>query len=130
MSLSRDQILQANDLPLEEISVPEWGGTVYVRGLTGEERDELESSVVHIEGKRKRINTSNIRAHLASLVICDEAGKKLFTEKDIQALGRKCASALQRVFDAAQRLSGLTEEDLEELGKNFVSGQNGASGSG
>ena len=34
---------------------------------------------------------------------------------DIAALGRKSSAALNRVFEAAQKLSGLTDEDVDEL---------------
>lgn len=33
MSLSRDQILNAVDLPTEDFEVPEWGGTIHIKGV-------------------------------------------------------------------------------------------------
>jgi hypothetical protein len=33
-------------------------------------------------------------------------------------LGEKSAAALQRVFEVGQRLSGLSDDDVEELAKN------------
>ena len=61
----------------------------------------------------------DLRAKLCSQTICDEDGKKLFTPADVKELSEKSALALQRVFEVAQRLSGLTEEDLEELGEGL-----------
>lgn len=113
--LKRDEILQAADIQKEVVSVPEWGGDVYVKGMTGAERDKFESSMVTIRGKDREMNLANIRAKLASMTICDEAGVRLFKEEDVQALSKKSASALQRIFEVAQRLSGIGDADVEEL---------------
>jgi hypothetical protein len=40
----------------------------------------------------------------------------------VEALGKKSAAALNRVFEVAQRLSGITDDDVEELAKNSVGG--------
>jgi len=114
-TLKRDEILQASDIQTELVPVPEWGGDVYVKGMTGAERDKFESSIVEQRGKESRMNMANVRAKLASLTICDENGKRLFTEQDVQALSQKSASALQRVMIVAQRLSGIGDEDVKEL---------------
>ena len=37
--LDKAAILTADDLGRREVAVPEWGGTVLIRGLTGAERD-------------------------------------------------------------------------------------------
>lgn len=124
--LSKEAILSADDLEKELVEVPEWGGAVYVRALTGAERDAFEQSMVEMrtvrQGRRqetvREMRLQNIRARLCALTICDEEGNRLFTDADVQALGRKSASALNRVFQVAQRLSGLTDEDVEELAGN------------
>ena len=58
---------------------------------------------------------ANIRAKLASWCCVDAQGGRLFTESDVQALGGKSAAALGRIFDVATRLSGITEEDVDEM---------------
>lgn len=116
--LDREKILQANDLPRELVEVPEWGGAVYVRGLTGTERDKFEASLVEQRGKNTRLNMQNARAKLVALSVVDENGNRIFNDADVKLLGNKSAVALQRIFDVAQRLSGLTAEDMDELTKN------------
>lgn len=120
MLLSKDAILGADDRPTRDVEVPEWGGTVRIRGLTGAERDayEVALSGVRPDGTA-RINLVNVRARLIALSVVDEAGERLFTDKDAAALGEKSAVAMQRVFEAAQHLSGLTDEDIEELAEGF-----------
>ena len=116
--LTRDAILKAHDLPTEDVEVPEWGGVVRVRGLTGAERDAFEQSIVEQRGKNTRMNLRNIRAKLVALTVVDEEGNRVFSDEDAEALGKKSAAALDRVFAAAQRLSGLRPEDVEELAGN------------
>lgn len=118
MLLTRDQILQAQDLPFEDVEVPEWGGTVRVRALTGAERDAFEASIVERKGSRTEFNPVNMRAKLVAMTVVDENGNRIFSNSDVEVLGKKSAAALDKVFQVAQRLSGLRPEDLEEMTKN------------
>lgn len=127
MSLKREDILKAQDLPRKSVDVPEWGGSVLVRGLSGVERDAFEASVVSQEGKRQVVNMKNLRARLVALACVDEEGKALFAPEDAEALGKKSASALERVFKMAQKLSGMTEDDMKELSEGFKPAQSGGS---
>lgn len=115
--LGRIDILESNDLAVEEVDVPEWGGAVIVRALTGSERDAYESEIFSLRGQGKGVeyNLSNIRAKLSARTIVDEEGVRVFTDADIVKLGLKSAAALDRVFSVAQRLSRLTPEDVKEL---------------
>lgn len=109
--LTRDEILGVDDRLYEDVPVPEWGGTVRVRGLQGNERDRWETTLLD---KRQQIR-ENPRAKLVQMCIIDDRGQLLFSREDIAALGRKSAAALSRVFEVAQRLSGLDDKDMEEL---------------
>lgn len=113
--LSRENILEANDVPTEDVEVPEWGGTVRVQAMTGTERDKFEASMV---GKGNKPNLANFRAKLAAACMVDENGDRLFSESDVNALGKKSAAALDRVATAAQRISALSAEDVDELAGN------------
>lgn len=113
--LSRDAILSANDTPSEIVDVPEWGGQVKVVAMSGTERDKFEASLV---GKGNKPNLENFRAKLAAACVVDEEGNRLFSEKDVAALGRKSAAALDRVATAAQRISAMSQEDVDELAGN------------
>ena len=121
--LTKEQILQADDLEMEVVEVPEWGGSVLVRGLTGTERDAFEGSIIILKGKRSSMNMRNVRAKLVARSIVDEFMERLFSDADVEALGKKSASALDRVFSVAQRLSGVSDDDMEELAENFESAQ-------
>jgi len=109
--LNKDAILKAQDLDTQDVDVPEWGGSVRVRGMTASERDRFEQ----VMGGE---NVANIRANLVARTVVDENSQRLFTDADISELGKKSAQALDRVFDVASRLSGLRSQDIDELEKN------------
>jgi hypothetical protein len=117
--LSKDAILNAHDVVTEIVEVPEWGGAVRVRGLTGSERDAFEGEVVQRNGKDVKTNTRNIRARLVVLSVVDEDGNRMFGYHDIEKLGDKSARALDRIFTVAMTLSGLREEDVAEMAESF-----------
>lgn len=117
--LTAAEILAADDLPTEDVEVPEWGGTVRVRALTGAERDALEASVVEQKGRKTKTNLKDFRAKLVARSVVNEAGQLAFSESDIRALSQKNAGALDRVASVASKLSGMSEEDVEELTEGF-----------
>jgi hypothetical protein len=128
--LTRDQIWSADDITFEDVPVPEWGGSVRIRGMSGRERDAFEAaSLVNRKGTQE-LNVKNIRARLVAACAIDENGQPLFSSADVMRLSEKSAAALTRLFVVAQRLSGMTEDDVEELAGNLDSDQNGNSTSG
>jgi hypothetical protein len=102
--LTKEAILNCNDLPTDVVEVPQWGGSVKVRGMTAGERDRFEDMI------RTR-GMGALRGTLASMCIVDEDGKRLFTDIEVAKLAEKSAEALDLVVEAASRLSGLTPED-------------------
>jgi len=121
--LSRDWILQAEDLHREEVHVPEWGGSVMIGTMTGAQRDAWEQSLA-AGGK---VNITNVRARLVSYCAIDEHGNRMFTDADAELLGGKSAPALERCARVAMRLNALTETALEEARGNSPGAQPAAS---
>jgi len=134
--LTREEILKAEldaegrpILPYEYVDVPEWGGSVCVQGLDGLGRDRFENSLVRQRGRKVESNIENFRAKLiAQSVVAEPGGKLLFTQLDIPVLARKSASALERVYSVATRLSRLSSTDVEELTEEL--GEDPSDGSG
>lgn len=122
--LSKDDILEANDLVTKTVEVPEWGGSVMVRSMNGTDRDAFESTLVTVDDKGVRTpDLANMRAKLVAMTVVDESGNRMFDEKDIGMLARKSAAALERVFSAAQELNGMSAKTEEEAVKNSEAGQ-------
>ena len=121
-NLTKDAILAAQDLKTESVKVPEWGGEVSVRTMTGTERDEVEAETFLASGDAKsgdaKSRYRNLRARVLVRVLVNEKGERLFGDSDIEALGRKSTAAIDRLFAVAQRLNALTEQDVEALLKN------------
>jgi len=115
--LSRESILGATQLPQEKVYIPALGGHVFVRGMTGAERDAFEASLVVGRGKSRDVSTANIRAKLVARCLVTEQGERLFTDAEADALGAVRADVLTPIFSVAQRLSGVSDEDIDELGK-------------
>lgn len=136
-SLTAEDILSAKDLTREKCEVEEWGGHVFIRTMTGAERDQWEASMVTMTPRRvngrivedAKTTLANARAKLLARVLCDEGGKLLFSAHQVDVLGQKSAAALDRCFDVAKRLNHLTSDDVEELVKNSEGGQSAGSGS-
>ena len=125
--LSRADLL-ARRPRTERVTLP-GGGDLIVRGLTGRERDAFESSFFTGRGKDRQENFDNLRARLVSLSVVDEAGKRFLSPEDVTALGEIDAEGLDAVYAVAQRLSGLSPKDVEELAGNSGTGLNGGHGS-
>ena len=122
--LDRAAILAAPDITTEDVDIPEWGGTVRVRGLTASQRDQFESESLKGKGGNVSMNLLNIRARLVALSVVDDDNNPLFTDRDVHVLGGKSASAVDRIFDVATRLSGIGASDVEDLAKNLESSPN------
>ena len=113
--LTREDILNRDDIVRETVEVPEWGGSVVCRTLTGLERDRIESAAIANRGKSSGLNTANLRARYVAAGTEDGNGVRIFEEEHVAALGNKSAAALDRLFTVILRLSGVTQEDVDEL---------------
>ncbi|MFJ9662863.1 hypothetical protein ACIRPR_33550 [Streptomyces griseoflavus] len=113
--LSKDQITKADDRLWEDVDVPEWGGTVRLLGMSGTERNAYQSSLVVLgpNGSVQRMNMADQLAKLVAKCLVDENFERLFTDKEVRALGAKNGAVLERLGETCQRLSGLRKKDME-----------------
>ncbi len=116
----RDSILTADDLPRESLEVPEWGQTLHVRTLTGVEREDFENVVQAASTGKGGMDLRGLKIKLVTLTLCTEDGELLFDSTDQLLLNGKSASAIDRIFQVSQRLSGLSSEDADEMVENSV----------
>jgi hypothetical protein len=129
--LSKAEIIAATDLPVETVDVPEWGGSVRVRGMDVNRRLAWTEYLwaVSDDGTVKGKPGRSIAAAYAVLCIVDEDGEPMFSLAEVDALGRKSPAALERVASVARRLSGLGSETAEVDATNLKA-QTSASPSG
>ena len=110
--LTRDQLLQAMPLAVERVDLPAFGDAVFVRELTVSERDKFEEILITRPAP-------DYRAELLVRCLCDQEGKRLFTDGETELFKDLGAARLQPAFATAMRLSALRTSDLEELAKNW-----------
>ncbi len=126
--LTRDEILNAADLQTETLGTPEWGedSGVYVRSLTGEEREAIDQLQVDAKKAGKPLS---VFALVAAFSIVDGAGVRIFSNENIPSLARKNSGPLERIWDWHVLHSGIGGKAAEEARKNSSAGQNGATSS-
>lgn len=94
---------------------------LYVRGMTGAERDSWENEQFEA---RKSGDKKTLRKYRASLYVrmaCDEKGALLCTPEDSEWVKDLPCAVLEPVVEEGQRLSGMTGATVEEISKNSES---------
>ena len=120
MSLSKDDILNCNDLELESLEIPEWKNkesgdqTIFIKSL-----EDAVIKKCYSQNKTKGDNY-NIDLDLIALSVCDENGNLIFdNKKDIPALGKKNNAVIRRIVKRILDINGLAEEGQREIEKNL-----------
>ena len=117
--LDKNAILAAADLKSQDIDVPEWGGTVRVKTLSGIERERFLATVAATEpGTDPNQRMGILIRHLLVTTLVGEDGLRLFSDDDVDTLGTKSAEVLQRLFIVAQTLNGLGAKAQDNITKN------------
>jgi len=132
--LNRSKLLEKDNLTIEKVEF-ENGDYVYVRQMTGHERDTFEQSLLRkLRDKEGKVigyeqATEDFRAKLAVCTICDEKGTLILSPADYLILSNNIsAKKLEKIINVAQRLNAITEEDRESIIKNLEVGQADNSG--
>lgn len=109
--LSRDEVLAAQDFKTEEVEVPEWGGVVLVRELSALDFDSVGFPMVKEDGEIDARGARGMGVKIVSLSVIDEEGNRLFTSKDVRALGARAIAPIRRITAVVMSLSGMVEEE-------------------
>jgi len=134
-SLSIEAIEAAGDLPVRPVHVPEWAEAgsdpaqayVFVRGLTARERDEFERENVSLRKLSQADDAgvamlANMRARLVSKCLCkgEDDRTPLFADfrKGNAVIAAKSGMVVDRLFDVASELNGMSEAAVEETAGN------------
>ena len=111
-----EDILAYDDTHRETVTVREWNNAhVLVVSMTAMERAEIEK---RWSRKDATGDPAAFRADVLERSLKNEDGTPLATTEQIKALMGKNANAIERLFEAACRVSGFNNKDVEELGKN------------
>jgi len=130
--LNRESLLKKENLKKEKVNLGK-GEYVFVRQMTGRERDRFEQSllkeVIDNKGKSEfKRSLDDFRAKLAVHTVCDEGGNNLLRPEDVSILSQNMsATRLELIVNKAQELNKISEEDRENLIKNSEAAQSGNS---
>jgi hypothetical protein len=123
-TLNKQAILQVQDVVIEKVPVPEWGGDVCVRSITAAERGLIEAAAAQFsKSKGNNDFAKSFTVTFAAKAMCDEKGERIFRDDEVALLAAKNASAISRIAEVAQRLSGFSKKEMEELEKNSETAQ-------
>lgn len=126
MSLTREDVLGADDLKREPVDAPEWGGTVWVQELSA--ADAMEYDVWIFENKEDRASImKGMNAMMVMLCACNEEGERLFSNTDLAEINSKAPEPVARIARAAFSINKMRDSDYEDEVKNSESGQTVAS---
>ena len=90
-----------------------------VRELTAAQVQRLGFGMATEDGKVDSTRDNALMTRVAAWGVIDEDGTRLFSEKDLDALGEKSYDVIQRLSTTIMRLSGLSAEaESEEEQKN------------
>ena len=127
-TLTKADILAA-PLVTKEVTVPEWGGAVQVRVMSGVERDQLDSVISSQSMNGKVTDPSGFKLLLVRLTVCNEDGSLIFDKEDADALNATSGTALERVALVAMELNGMSATSVNGLEGNLPAALNDSSGS-
>jgi hypothetical protein len=111
--LTRDDLLglEANKTaPPTRLHVAAWGGDVFLLDPTAQAYDEW---ALWCEKNKDKADPP-YRAKLASLLLCDESGKRLFTGDDVQRLAAWKPDGLTEVWKVGIELLKVDDKEIED----------------
>lgn len=118
---TRDMLLKPVERPTETVELPELGEgvSVIVTGMTAKERADFDNQFTSRKGEPMLKRVAEGRERLVVACCRSENGSKMFTTDDVAQLGKQSVIVIERIVKAAQRVSGIGEDDLEEAAKNL-----------
>jgi len=115
--LTKEQIF-AVPQQLQEVEVPEWGGSVFIRPITLQEQAKLADLGIQFEKASVAIRMKKVTMQFILWAIVDADGNPLFSAEDLELMLTKSSKPFLRLQDQILKFSGLTEEARAELAKN------------
>ena len=110
--LSVDEIVSATDLGEKEIEVPEWGGSIVIRGLGYGEVVSIRDAATAADGRQDE-------QMFGRLMFAAAFVSPPLTEEQAALLVNKSASAVSRINDEITTLSGMGDTAFVESEATF-----------
>ena len=128
--LTGAEFLAIEDDDAEWVDLSRWAGDgagIWIRSMTAEERDGYEQGLIkQSQGRTARggsveMDLRNARAKLVArcAVSAEVDGVRIFSDADATKIGQKNAPMIDALYDVASRVSGIRQEDLDEVLEDF-----------
>jgi hypothetical protein len=111
--MDREQFLGAQFARAEQVTLPNGAGNVYVRVMSGAERDKFSA-----ERERAGKVDPNGMGYFVCLVLSDADGNRILKSSDVKSVMEKPAAVLDAIIDAAMKLNGMADDAVEDAEKN------------
>ena len=126
--LTRDEILAAGGTRIEKVPLPSGQGHVAIRALPT--RVFWDLGKWQVERGKDADSAIEAMLKMVALTVVDEDGRPLFDEtspKDMKALWSLDIKLIRYLFKEAERIAGVTEDDVQRAMANLSDGQSGNS---
>lgn len=130
MTLSKadiGRVLENVEVRTKTVPVPELGGSVVVREMSGSLRNLFEATIAQIQAGGDSKLLDKMTTRLAAECVLDDDGSRLFDDRSVKMLFIKKPSALFRLRDEIVKLSAFSEADFEGMVENFGDDPSGPS---
>jgi hypothetical protein len=129
--LGREALLApSQSLKRKLVEIPSLGGSIWLREISGRGLLEYRERLEKLSKDSPEMNAGNsleLMALLVAKTACDEDGKLLYTEADVQALADNGLDLLLTLTGEAMALSGLPSETIKEVADNLKNASPGSS---
>ena len=106
--LTAAEILEADDLKIVEVDVPEWGGVVRLRPMSAEE-------VIAFNEVNKDASKKHAAVRVTATCLVNEDGTPMFTQAQIDKLSKKSLAAFMKIQRVAMKINGLDDKEIKEV---------------
>jgi hypothetical protein len=105
-TLNREKLLKAKvDVPRETVDLPEFKGSVIIKGLTGKEQSAFHKL---IRTKGAQVDEETFTAKLVVLCMVDDKGERMLKDHEWELVYDWPTSVYNRITAAAMRVNGLS----------------------
>ena len=126
-ALTKEQLLTPVPMELEEVKIPQLGGSVWVKGMTVSERTRFENNLRGKNEQAGKIKAQQVRERLLVQCVVTEDGTRMFSLDDVEKLGQQRSDVLEPLIDVVQSLCGMSNTDVERTAKNSEATQESSS---
>lgn len=109
MLLDKTAFLEATKLKTEDVEIP--GGKVRISELSGTDFLEIYTNPKYKTGDE--MDMVKFTPALLACTIVDESGSRIFTNEDVEEIGRRTKDVFLQLAKVAKRLNGLSGEEIK-----------------